>query len=212
VQLLRTGADSPTPGTALVLQRLLGNQGFSQAVEESRHEHGPSCGHQAPVQRKTAVQRKMGVRNLRDESAQAEIEQTQIASQAVKKVLASRGQPIEPRLRAEAEARLGDDFSSVQQHSDQTALDSATKIRASAYASGEHVVIRRNPKLKDLLHELAHVQDQRKGAVPGTNNGAGLQMSHKDDAGERSAVARSERAMAAPVQRAAVDPAKEETN
>lgn len=32
-----------------------------------------------------------------------------------------------------------------------------------------------------MLHELAHVKQQRKGSVPGTDNGGGLSLSDKGD-------------------------------
>ncbi|MFJ6785121.1 DUF4157 domain-containing protein [Streptomyces yangpuensis] len=117
----------------------------------------------------------------------------------VHEVLRSPGRPLDEPVRQEMEARMGADFSDVRLHTDATARRSAAEIGAGAYTSGHHIVAGA-PRLDDhtLAHELTHVVQQRRGPVAGTDNGAGLSVSHPDDRFERAAEANARRVMAAP--------------
>ncbi|MER7955853.1 DUF4157 domain-containing protein [Streptomyces sp. NPDC096030] len=118
---------------------------------------------------------------------------------SVHQVIGSRGQPLEPTLRGEMEARLGADFSDVRIHSDQAAQRSAADVGARAYTSGNHVVVGRGGGDKHTLaHELTHVIQQRKGPVAGTETGDGLKVSDPSDRFEREAEANAVRAMSGP--------------
>jgi hypothetical protein len=75
------------------------------------------------------------------------------------------GQPLDPELREEMEARLGDDFSDVRVHTDPAAARSATEVQARAYTVGHEVVFGsgtyapHTPEGRHTIaHELTHVQ------------------------------------------------------
>src|SRR5712671_6062920 len=81
------------------------------------------------------------------------------------------GQPLPVDTRAYFEPRFGHDFTHVRIHTGPSADDSARRIHALAYATGQDVVFRsgqyepettRGKRL--LAHELAHVVQQGTGA------------------------------------------------
>jgi uncharacterized protein DUF4157 len=170
-------AGSLSPSAVLALQRTAGNAAVARAVAAERHEHGSGCGHEQPVQRRSAVQ----------------------------DVLSTPGRPLDDGLRSEMESRFGGaDFSDVRVHSDHVAQRSASEIGARAYTSGSDVVIGEGGGDKHTLaHELTHVIQQRQGPVAGADNGAGLRISDPSDRFEQEAEASARRVMSgAPVQRA----------
>ncbi|WP_443078141.1 eCIS core domain-containing protein [Streptomyces sp. SP17KL33] len=178
----RVPPQGPT-ATLLALQRAAGNAAVARAVEEERHRHGAGCGHDAPVQRS-----------------------------AVHQVLSTSGQPLDTALRTEMESRFdGEDFSGVRVHTDTVAQRSAAEIGARAYTSGSHVVWDGRDK-HTLAHELDHVRQQRRGAVPGTDDGSGLRVSDPSDWAEKEAEATARRVMDGPasVQRATDGPSRAE--
>ncbi|MFF8913244.1 DUF4157 domain-containing protein [Streptomyces sp. NPDC015032] len=161
-----------TAGNAAVVQ-MLRQAGHPWAQEQ--HRHGADCGHQRTEQ--PAVQRS-----------------------AVHDVLRTSGKPLDEATRTEMEARLEADFSDVRIHRGSAARASAAEVGARAYTSGSHVVVGAGGTDKHTLaHELTHVIQQRQGAVAGTDNGAGLYLSHPDDRFERAAEANAARVMAGPV-------------
>jgi hypothetical protein len=90
------------------------------------------------------------------------------APAAVRTVLATPGQPLEPRSRSALERVFGHDFGRVRVHADAPAAASARAVAAHAYTVGNHVVFgsgRFAPNsdwgLRLLAHELAHVVQQR---------------------------------------------------
>lgn len=125
------------------------------------------------------------------------------------------GQPLDPGVRADMEARLGHDFGDVRVHHDGRAEESARTVNAHAYTVGSNIVFQRDrydPSSEagriTLAHELTHVVQQRSGPVDGTEAPGGIRMSDPSDRFEREAAANAERAMstpspdlAAPVQR-----------
>ncbi|MCA6091947.1 DUF4157 domain-containing protein [Streptomyces sp. SCA3-4] len=120
-------------------------------------------------------------------------------AQHVQQALASRGRPLADPLRSEMEARLGADFSGVRLHTDAAARRSAAELGARAYTSGDHVVIGDGPvNRRTLAHELTHVVQQRRGPVAGTDNGAGLRISHPHDRDERAAEENARRVTSGP--------------
>ena len=126
---------------------------------------------------------------------------------AVRDVLASPGQSLEAALREEMEARLGDNFSAVRLHGDFAAHASAAAVGASAYTSGNHIVIGDGGGDKrTLAHELAHVSQQRRGRVAGTDNGSGLRVSDPSDRFERQAQDIADRAIMGSVPRSGAAP------
>jgi Domain of unknown function (DUF4157) len=104
------------------------------------------------------------------------------------------GQLLDERIRAEMEARLGGDFSSVRIHTGAAAARSAAGVRARAYTVGDAVVFgaggyapATTEGRRTLAHELVHVQQQRRGPVTGTDAGGGIAISDPGDRFEREA-------------------------
>ncbi|MEU3655957.1 DUF4157 domain-containing protein [Streptomyces sp. NPDC032161] len=169
------------PEGVLPLQSTAGNAAVVQMLRQAghpwaeEHQHSADRGH--PRAEQPAVQRS-----------------------AVHDVLRTGGKPLDDATRTEMEARLGADFSDVRVHDGSAARASAAEVGARAYTSGSHVVIGAGGTDKHTLaHELTHVIQQRRGAVAGTDNGAGLYLSHPDDRFERAAEANAARVMAGPV-------------
>ena len=115
------------------------------------------------------------------------------------------GQPLNPRVRADMESRLGADFSDVRIHTDAKAASSAAAVSAQAYTVGHEVVFGRGSFAPDspegrhrLAHELTHVRQQRKGPVPGTDTGTGVAVSDPSDPFEQEAEATANRVMSGP--------------
>ncbi len=113
--------------------------------------------------------------------------------------------PLPPELRADMEARLGDDFSDVRIHTDEQAAESAAAFSAEAYTVGHEIVFGRGAFAPDspegkrrLAHELVHVRQQRLGRVTGQGTGSGVAISHPADVYEREADTVASRALAGP--------------
>ncbi|MFO7564127.1 MAG: DUF4157 domain-containing protein [Enhygromyxa sp.] len=84
------------------------------------------------------------------------------------------GEPLDPRTRGRMESALGSSFANVQIHRDAHAAKAAQRLHAHAYTWGEHVGFgprqyRPGTIAGDALlaHELAHVQQQRRGRRQG---------------------------------------------
>src|SRR5262245_1787853 len=83
------------------------------------------------------------------------------------------GTPLDPKVRAEMEARFGESFADVRVHTDSEAQASAGALGAKAYTLGEDIVFGREryePHAgggkRLIAHELAHVVQQRRGGAP----------------------------------------------
>lgn len=120
-------------------------------------------------------------------------------------VISGGGRPLEPEIRTDMEARLGQDFSDVRVHDDARAQDSATAVNAHAYTVGSNVVFQRDtydPSTTEgrttLAHELTHVVQQRTGPVDGSPAAGGIRLSDPSDRFEREAAATADRVMADP--------------
>ena len=113
-----------------------------------------------------------------------------------------RGAPLAPAVRDEMSAALGHDFGDVRVHTDSTAAASATSVHAQAYTVGNDIVFgegRYAPETDNgrhtIAHELAHVVQQRSGAVDGTPVAGGIALSHPTDRFERAAEMTANRAV-----------------
>ncbi len=131
----------------------------------------------------------------------SEPESKKPASRAVQEVVnRGGGQPLDDAVRATMEKALGFDFSTVRVHTDDEAARSARAVGARAYTVGDDIVFgsgRYQPEScsgqQILAHELAHVVQQRAGAVSGVEMGDGLAVSEPSDAFERAADASAAR-------------------
>lgn len=105
------------------------------------------------------------------------------------------GAPLEPRVRAVMEARLGADFSTVRIHTGQRAQEAAESLHATAYTVGKDVAFARGAFAPGdaagqelLAHELAHVAQNGTGAArPVGGPHRALVLSEPTDAAEREA-------------------------
>jgi hypothetical protein len=84
------------------------------------------------------------------------------------RALANPGRPLEPRIRAFMEPRLGHNLNEVRVHDDEAAARSAAALQARAWTLGRDIVFGRGMYAPDtprgaglLAHELAHVAQQR---------------------------------------------------
>ncbi|WP_261398444.1 DUF4157 domain-containing protein [Streptomyces misionensis] len=170
----------PLPPAGLpALQRAIGNAAVVRMLAQRHEREDPAAADEHPVQRS-----------------------------AVHDVLRSPGRPLDGATRADMEARLGADFSDVRIHTGPAAGRSAQEIGARAYTSGNHVVVGEGGRDRHTLaHELVHVVQQRSGPVAGTDNGAGLSVSHPSDRFEREAEQVATRVMSRPAGDHAAAPA-----
>ena len=90
-------------------------------------------------------------------------------------VLHSPGQALDVKTRAFMEPRFRHDFSQVRLHTDGKAAESARAVNAQAYTVGRDIVFGNSHVASDtrqgrelIAHELAHVVQQSRHAVPGT--------------------------------------------
>jgi len=110
------------------------------------------------------------------------------------------GRPLDPRIRAEMESKLGGDFSSVRVHTGEAAARSAAGIQAQAYTVGHEVVFGsgayapESPEgWRTLAHELVHVQQQRHGPAAGGGSVAPADGAHERQAEAVAAAAQAGR-------------------
>ncbi|MFI1709078.1 DUF4157 domain-containing protein [Streptomyces griseoruber] len=174
------------PQSVLAPQGGIGNAAISRLLELQRHtDNGGCCDGPEPEDRR---------------SGDAPIQRS-----TVHDVLRSAGKPLPEALRSEMEARMGANFRDVVIHDNAAAARSAVEVNADAYtANKNHIVVGpRGLNKRTLAHELTHVEQQRAGAVAGTDNGNGLRVSDPSDRFERAAEANAQRIMSgpAPVQR-----------
>ncbi|WP_405774888.1 DUF4157 domain-containing protein [Streptomyces sp. NBC_01538] len=177
-QAERTGG-TLTPQSVLALQHGIGNAEIGRLLELQRHtDNGGCCGGPEPEDR---------------HSGNAPIQRS-----TVHDVLRSPGKPLPEALRSEMEARMGATFRDVVIHDNAAAARSAVEVNADAYtANKNHIVVGpRGLNKRTLAHELTHVEQQRAGAVAGTDNGSGLRVSDPSDRFERAAEANAARVMA----------------
>lgn len=169
-----------SPGDVVALQRLAGNQAVGRLVAQRR---------QQPPEQSTVED---------------------VTRDDVDQVLRGGGKPLADPFRRRAESALGMDLSQVRLHTGADAAASAASLRARAYTVGRDVVVGSGGGDDEtMLHELKHVEQQARGAVPGRSTTGGLHLSDPGDAAEREASAFAAQAVRAPVpavQRAAGRP------
>ncbi|MFC9179200.1 DUF4157 domain-containing protein [Streptomyces globisporus] len=166
------GTGALDAGSALALQRSLGNAAVTRLLEEKREREEESA-------------RAGGAEAAPD-----------VQRSAVQNVLRAPGRPLDAALKDDMESRFDADFSDVRLHTGAAARDSAAGIGARAYTSGSHIVIGdRGDDKHTLAHELTHVLQQRTGPVSGSDDGTGLRISDPSDRYEREAEANASRVL-----------------
>jgi len=104
------------------------------------------------------------------------------------------GQPLDAETRSTMEGSFGRSFEDVRVHTGAQASKSAESVGANAYTVGSDVVFKAgqyNPSSttgqRTLAHELAHVVQQSKGPVDGTEAAGGIRVSDPSDRFEQAA-------------------------
>lgn len=125
------------------------------------------------------------------------------------------GSPLDAGTRSSMESAFGASFEGVRVHTGGEASRSAESVGANAYTVGSDVVFKDgqyNPGSADgqktIAHELAHVVQQSRGPVDGTDAPGGIKVSDPSDRFEQAAEQTAGEVMAS-VQRDAV-PEEEE--
>jgi len=99
----------------------------------------------------------------------------------------SGGEPLEPALRFDLEARFGHDFSRIRIHAGDRAAKLAEAKRAAAYTVGSEIVLgatvspRTTRGKRVLAHELVHVLQQLRYAGAGHENGRESTANDRDE-------------------------------
>jgi hypothetical protein len=114
---------------------------------------------------------------------QPQLRPEQVAATIVEKTINAPGQPLTPAIRAEMEARFGQDFGNVRIHIGGDAAASARAINARAYTVGSNIAFASGQYAPDaapgrqlLAHELAHVvQQDRGGPEPNLSSSSALE-------------------------------------
>jgi len=114
------------------------------------------------------------------------------------------GRPLEPRVQADMEGRLGGSFGDVRIHTDGPAAASARAVDAKAYTVDNEIVFDEgayHPSTaagrRTIAHELTHVIQQRSGPVDGTPAEGGIRVSDPSNDFEQEAERHAERAVSA---------------
>lgn len=174
------------------------------------YQPGQQASKQVQVEKNAATVRRPGMRTGRSaglassqqRAGGAEAAQRTAVRQraAVLSALSVRGRRLEPRVRTEMESRLGADLSDVRVHTGPASDRAAQAVAAQAFTAGSHLVFGRGRYdplsvvgKRVLLHELAHVLQQRRGPVAGT--GDQVRISHPADRFERQAETVARRAL-----------------
>jgi Domain of unknown function (DUF4157) len=140
-------------------------------------------------------------RNTRLQSSALNYAKPETEAPTVREALSSPGQPLDEGTRVFMESRFGHNFAQVRVHADAQAAESARAVNALAYTVGQDIVFaaqRYAPRTGEgqrlLAHELAHVVQQRAGAVDGVPAADGIRVSDPADRFEQEAAATAERA------------------
>jgi hypothetical protein len=112
------------------------------------------------------------------------------------------GQPLDASTRSTMESAFGTSFEGVRVHTDDRASKSAESVGANAYTVGTDVVFRSgqydpasSSGQRTIAHELAHVVQQQRGPVDGTDAPGGIRVSDPSDRFERAADQTADRVM-----------------
>jgi hypothetical protein len=104
------------------------------------------------------------------------------------------GSPLDVGTRSSMESAFGTSFEDVRVHTGGQASKSAESVGANAYTVGSDVVFKEGQYSpgstagqKTLAHELAHVVQQSRGPVDGTDAPGGIKVSDPSDRYEQAA-------------------------
>jgi hypothetical protein len=125
------------------------------------------------------------------------------AASPVHDVVGSGGSALDPGTRASMESAFGQSFDDVRVHTDDRASASAESVGANAYTVGSDIVFKGGQYdpgsaagQRTIAHELAHVVQQSRGPVDGTDAPGGIRVSDPSDRFERAAESTADQVMA----------------
>jgi hypothetical protein len=178
-------AGPPHPGHPILdLQRAIGNQ----AVLHMLNTHMQAADHDS-----ASLPAHSSAKPFPDQpqpNYDGNTEQASVLA-AAGDIVRSPGKPLDWAVRADAEARLGFDFSHVRVHDDETAAHSADAVHARAYTVGSHIAFGRGeyqPRTQKgshlVFHELVHVAQRGPGV---TTSPAPDSTTQPHDASEKEA-------------------------
>lgn len=191
--------DGGTGGAGSGLHRTAGPTGATGDGPVGRATAGTDPGFPAPTIRRRAreiAETARGDGEVGSETASDGGSDGPTPSDLVGDVVSSSGDPLDPGIREEMEAKMGADFGGVRLHTGPTAARAADAIDARAFAVGTHVGFDGGfdpdapADRHTLAHELAHVQQEGDGAdriARQVREGAELDVSDPADSHEREA-------------------------
>ncbi|HEY6569140.1 MAG TPA: DUF4157 domain-containing protein [Candidatus Limnocylindrales bacterium] len=113
------------------------------------------------------------------------------------------GSALDAGTQSTMESAFGQSFDNVRVHTDDQASQSAESVGANAYTVGSDIVFKSGQfdpgsasGQKTIAHELAHVVQQSRGPVDGSEAAGGIRVSDPSDRFERAADATAEQVMA----------------
>jgi hypothetical protein len=118
-------------------------------------------------------------------------------------VVGSGGSALDPGTRSTMESAFGQSFDDVRVHTDAQASASAESVGANAYTVGSDIVFKGGQfdpgsaaGQRTIAHELAHVVQQSRGPVDGSDAPGGIKVSDPSDRFERAAESTADQVMA----------------
>jgi hypothetical protein len=112
------------------------------------------------------------------------------------------GSSLDAGTRSTMESAFGQSFDDVRVHTDDRASKSAESVGANAYTVGSDIVFKSGQfdpgsasGQKTIAHELAHVVQQSRGPVDGSDAPGGIRVSDPSDRFERAADATADQVM-----------------
>jgi hypothetical protein len=160
--------------------------------------HAPNRGPQAPVQKRSPALDVATVMHLQRTAGNQGVVQMlgedEQRSPVHDVVGSGGGSPLDAGVRSNMESAFGADFGDVRVHTDDRASKSAEAVGANAYTVGSDVVFKGGQYdpgsaggQRTLAHELAHVVQQSRGPVEGTEAPGGIRVSDPSDRYEQAA-------------------------
>jgi hypothetical protein len=150
----------------------------------------------------SVAQRVLGLQRSAGNAGVTQLLRDEDEGAAVRNIVASGGQTLDPGTREQMEGAFHSDFSDVRVHTGSEATQSAQRLGAHAYTVGSDIVFsdgRYDPASESgqrtLAHELTHVVQQRSGPVDGVDNGSGVNVSDPSDRFENAAAATADHVM-----------------
>lgn len=171
----------------LDLQHAAGNAAVARTVEAGRHQHGPGCGHPAPVQRE-AVRHEHGPGCGHGAALDTAPENQRGLLEAAK---ATPSSPLPGAFLSQAKSFYRNDrLSEGRVHDNPTAQRATAALGAQAMTVGKDIFLGPSAvgNTRILAHEASHLDKNLRGVrETGNDNGAGVTVTDPGQDSERAA-------------------------